>query len=382
MGHTANSVPPRLWFSNPTVKDRWPAQPSEALAFHRSLLGYAPTPLIEVPLLGAELRIGHLFLKDESTRFDLASFKFLGASWAAFRALAARSAYAGSHSLTALAGHLRRLEEAFSLIAATDGNHGRAVARVAHLLGLPSRIYIPEVVPEAAVQRVAAEGAAVIMVAGSYDAAIRAARHDAASSRLAVLIQDTAWPGYSEIPGWVVQGYATLFHEIDDQLAERGISNPGILAVPVGVGSLAQAAVAHYRGRAPEGSCAVLSVEAEAAACLLASLSADQPTSVPTGFTVMNGLNCGTPSALAWPVLRHGLDAAIAVGDDQAIRAVADLARHGVQSGPSGAASFAGIRAALLDRDATHRREELGVDRRTTVVCISTEGSLEPISGI
>ena len=158
-------------------------------------------------------------------------------------------------------------------------------------------------------------------MADSYDTAIQAARRDAAGNEHAVLIQDTGWPGYTEVPGWVVQDYATLLHEIDGQLAECGIIGPGVLAVPVGVGSLAQAAVAHFRGRSATGYCSILSVEADSAACLVASLSAGHPVSVQTGFTVMSGLNCGTPSALAWPVLSKGLDAAIAVSDVQAIRA-------------------------------------------------------------
>jgi len=374
---TARHVAP-IWFFNPSARTYTrAAEPPAALKFHRCLAGYHPTPLIALPLLGAELGIGRLYIKDESKRFDLASFKFLGASWAAFRALQARSGYDGPDSLAPLASYLRgRKEETFTLIAATDGNHGRAVARIASLLGLPAQVYIPEAVPEPAVQRVAAEGAAVKVVAGGYDAAVSAARSHAVADYRAVLVQDTAWPGYTEIPSWVVQGYATLLHEIDNQLAERGISNPHVVAVPVGVGSLAQAVVAHYRAKSPPGSSAVLGVEADTAACLVASLSADQPVSLRTGFTVMNGLNCGTVSPLAWPLLRQGLDAAIAVSDVQSIRAVADLARSGVQSGPSGAASFAGVRAAVLQCGAGDRREALGMDGRSVVVCISTEGPL------
>jgi len=139
------------------------------------------------------------------------------------------------------------------------------------------------------------------------------------------------------------------------------------------VGSLAQAVVTHYRrgGVAP----AVLAVEPETAAGVLASLHAEARRSVPTAGTVMAGLNCGTPSSLAWPVLAGGLDAAIAVADQQATEAGADLGRLGVRSGPSGAASLAGVRAALTGPGAATRRAELGVTRSSVVLLLSTEGT-------
>jgi diaminopropionate ammonia-lyase len=142
------------------------------------------------------------------------------------------------------------------------------------------------------------------------------------------------------------------------------------VVVPVGVGSLAEAVVRHYR-RAGAAHPSVLSVEPDTAACVLASLTADRPVRVSTGATVMAGLNCGTVSSSAWPVLRAGCDAAVAVSDDQALRAVDDLARLGVCAGPSGAASLAGVRAVLSD---PQRRAALGLDHDAIVVLLSTEG--------
>jgi diaminopropionate ammonia-lyase len=175
------------------------------------------------------------------------------------------------------------------------------------------------------------------------------------------------------VPGWIVEGYGTLLAELDRQFAERDLAGPDLVSVPVGVGSLAQAVVTHYRrgGLAP----AVLAVEPETAAGVLASLHAEARRSVSTGDTVMAGLNCGTPSSLAWPVLAGGLDAAIAVSDQLATQAGADLAGLGVRSGPSGAASLAGVRAALTGPGAEARRAGLGVTGASVVLLLSTEGA-------
>lgn len=149
--------------------------------------------------------------------------------------------------------------------------------------------------------------------------------------------------------------------------------------MPVGVGSLAQAAVAHYRSRplASAAAPAVLAVEPGTAACLLECLRAGEYGTIETGATVMAGLNCGTPSSLAWPVLAAGLDAAIAVPDQAATKAVADLVTCGVSAGPSGAASLAGARAALTGDGSAARRADLGATESSVVVLLSTEGNHE-----
>ncbi|MBA8950594.1 pyridoxal-phosphate dependent enzyme [Actinomadura namibiensis] len=332
--------PARLWRCDPA--------PADVAGFHAMLPGYAPTPLVEVPALAAELGADRVFVKDESRRMGLPAFKILGAAWGVRRAIRAH-------------GRPERL------VAATDGNHGRAVARIARLLGLPARVLVPEHVPAAARAAIAAEDAEVVVVRGSYDAAVRRA-----AAEPGLLVQDTAWPGYEEIPGWIVEGYSTLFREVDAQLAAAGAAPAGLVAVPMGVGSLAQAAVVHYRsgGSAPT----LLGVEPDTAASVLTSLIADRLTTVPDGDTVMAGLNCPTPSTLAWPVLRAGLDAAVAVPDAAALRAARDLAGHGVPAGPCGAAALAGVRAALTPT----RRPSLSPAHTGTVVLLSTEGVTGP----
>ena len=283
-----------------------------------------------------------------------------------------------------------------TLITATDGNHGRAVARTARLLGLPARVYLPKGVPDVVIDRIKAEGALLTVVDADYDGAVMAARADvdaaagggngaaAGGGAGGMLIQDTAWDGYEQVPSWIVAGYETLFAEIDAQLAAAGaawFAGAGLISVPVGVGSLAQAAVAHYRrsGLPRQRRPLLLSVEPDTAACVLRSLADGALASVPTAATVMNGLNCGTPSSIAWPYLRDGLDAAIAVSDADAREAVAALSAAGVTAGPSGAAGLAGLRAALTGAGAASRRRDLGLDAgdAPVVVCLSTEGPLD-----
>jgi diaminopropionate ammonia-lyase len=279
-------------------------------------------------------------------------------------------------------------------VTATDGNHGRAVARMARLTGAPARVFVPAVTGPATRAAIASEGAEVIQVPGSYDDAVATAGQWAGDHPGAVLVQDTAWPGYEQVPAWIVEGYSTLFAELGTQLAAAGAGPPGLVAVPVGVGSLAQAAVAHFRARdsqgdvpaegwlqrgqnsapkQPSSATAVLSVEPDTAACLLASLRAGRPVTVPTANTIMAGLNCGTVSSIAWPYFSAGLDAAIAVTDNAARRAAADLAAAGISSGPSGAASLAGARAALTGQDSADRRVAIGVNPESVIVLLSTE---------
>lgn len=341
------------WYSSDSAR-HWsaPTLTTEATEFHRTLAGYAPTPLVDLPALAAELGVGRVLVKDESARLGLPAFKVLGASWAC-QQVQKRSPGAG-------------------LVTATDGNHGRAVARMAAHFRVDATIFVPSVMTSETAERIAAEGAEIIRVDGDYDEAVRRAARYADEQPGRALVQDTAWYGYTEVPAWIVEGYQTLLREVDGELAAGG-AVADLVAVPVGVGSLAEAVVRHYRQ--PDAlRPRVLSVEPDTAACVLRSLQADRPVSVPTGATVMAGLNCGTVSHAAWPVLRDGLDAAVAVSDEDALRAVDDLAGLGVSSGPCGAAALAGVRAALTDLE---RRATLRLDPGAVLVLLSTEGTSE-----
>ena len=323
------------WFEHPAARD-WTCAPApaEVQAFHAGLPGYAPTPLTEVPALAAELGVGRVFVKDESARMGLPAFKVLGASWAVHQVLSRRPA-----------------ADALTLVTATDGNHGRAVARMARLFGQRAHVFVPGGVHPTAVAAIAAEGAQVTEIAGTYDEAVRLAA-EAAGKPGTALVQDAGWPGYEQVPSWVVEGYSTLFAEVDAQLSEAGVAGPALVVIPAGVGSLAQAGVTHYRSRPDSGATALLTVEPGTAACVLASLVRGELGTISTSETIMAGLNCGTPSMLAWPYLRDGLDAAVAVADADSATAARDLAGYGIPAGPCGGASLAGARAALTGEGA------------------------------
>lgn len=326
---------------------------SEAQAFHESMPGYSPTKLISVPELARELGVGSVFIKDESERFGLPAFKALGATWAIDKALRAHALNSGDSFPT--------------LVTATDGNHGRAVANTAKKRGLSARIYIPHTVSEAAITAIEREGAEVHVLEEDYDSVVQIAATDSRETG-ALLIQDTAWEGYTDIPGWIVEGYTTMLAEVDDQLAQRSLQATHVL-VPTGVGSLLQAVLSHYRGQGTHAA-HVISVEPDTAGCILASVRAQALTAVPTAHTIMSGLNCGTPSALAWPLIRQGLSAAVVVTDEQAIDSLEYLTHRGIAVGPCGAAALSGIRV-LTDKKST--REQLTLDKDSVVVLLSTE---------
>lgn len=321
----------------------------EVRRFHETLPDYGVTPLIPLPTVAARLDLGSVLIKDESRRLGLPAFKMLGASWAVHRAL-------GS-------GDLDRPR----LITATDGNHGRAVARMAALLDLPATVVVPQGVSERAIELIEKEGADVRVLDVPYDEAVRQAAALADDDPHALLVQDTSWPGYEDVPQWIVDGYATLFDEVAEQAATLG-AGIDVVVVPAGVGSLAHAAVLFGRTRQ---DCRIVSVEPVVAGCLQASLAAGASTTVPTGETRMAGLNCGTPSYLAWPDLQRGLAGAVVVDDAAVADAVADLKALGVDSGPCGAASLAALRI-LASEPA---RSRLGLGPESSVVLLNTEGA-------
>jgi diaminopropionate ammonia-lyase len=348
---------PRAWLGNQR-DPAWSATTPDpaALAFHRRLPDYVPTRLVDLPRLAQELDVGRVFAKDESERLGLSSFKALGASWAVRRVL---DGVDPASDVT--------------IVTATDGNHGRAVARTALHVGRRATVLVPVGVHPDAIAAIRGEGALVVEVDGTYDDAVaRAAELGAEDGH--VLVQDTSWPGYEQVPGWIVDGYDTLFVEIDEQLEAHGVGRPDLVVVPTGVGSLLQAALVHYREQADGAATAVMSVEPDSAACVRASLEARRPTSVDTGVTAMAGLNCGTVSTLAWPAIVAGLDAALVTSDESAASAAATLADLGVDAGPCGAAPLAALRD-VLDTDAAAFRRHAGIDSDAVVVLLVTEGT-------
>jgi diaminopropionate ammonia-lyase len=318
-----------------------PAPSADATDFHRGLPGYAPTRVHRLDRIAAALGVAAVQMKDESDRLGLPAFKILGASWAVECAL-------------------REEPAVHTLVAASAGNHGRAVAHAAALRGLACRVYLPERSLAVRREAIAAEGADVV-VDGTYEDAVEAAARAAREDGTA-LIADVGDSGPAER---VIDGYATLFAEAAEQAAYD------LIVVPVGVGSLAAAAARH----GAQVGAHVIGVEPATAACLSASLAHGAPTPVPTPGTTMAGLDCAEPSAAAWPSLRRGIAGTVTVSDQEADAAMHELAAEGLTIGESGAAPLAGLRALMKDEDCRALREHLATSRKTRVLLIATEGA-------
>ncbi len=350
-------------------------EPTDALAFHRKLPGYTPTPLVAAPGAAAQLGVAQVWVKDESSRLGLPAYKILGASWATYRALEERfGPFVPWEALADLAAQLRP-HAPLTLVAATDGNHGRAVARMAKWLGLGARILVPRDMVPARIQAIQSEGAQVTVVDGTYDEAVEASARLADETRL--VISDTAWEGYERIPRWVIDGYATIFQEIDAQLDALGARQPDLVAAQMGVGALAASVVRHYR--APGSTTRIIGVEPMRAACVLRSVEAGQLVDLPGPHdSIMAGLNCGRASPVAWPLVSGGISLFVAIPDSRAEEAMRLLARDGVVSGESGAAGLAGCLEALGAPGLRDYRKLLGVDGTSSLLVISTEGATDP----
>lgn len=320
-----------------------PPAASRARAVHASLAGYAVTPLIACPATAAALGVATVLAKDESERFGLPAFKMLGVAYAA------RAAVATDAGATRV------------LVAATDGNHGRALARVAHELGLGARIYVPEGLAPGRIAAIDGEGATVVREPGSYDDAVRASAASLGPGD--TLVSDTAWEGYDETPHAIVEGYRTLFIEAREQLETQ----PTHVVVQAGVGGLAAAAALEFAA----DSARLVTVEPVEAACVLASLEQGAPVVMPGPHrSRMEGLNCGEVSLVAWPILRDRVDAAIALSDDTLAEAERLLRADGLDPGPCGAAGIAALLALSADG-----RAALGLDDGSVVLTVVTEGA-------
>ncbi|PGH06612.1 diaminopropionate ammonia-lyase [Blastomyces parvus] len=351
----------RQIYFNPKVEQTSGNTSSNALKFHQYLPHYSRTPLVPLNDLAQELAIAGIYVKDESDRLSLPSFKILGASWGTFRAIVAKTNVSLETSLSDLSGAARA--QSITLYAATDGNHGRAVAFMAKLLRIQARIYVPELLDGATKKLISDEGATVMAVSGSYDEAVRKASEAANSESGGLLIQDTAFDGYEEIPLWIIEGYSTMLHEIDSQLEEKNIK-PTMVVTPVGVGSLAQAVVSHFKS--PGHQSTVMAVEPDTAACLHKSLRSGKCVPLETSRTIMNGLDCGTVSSTAWPILQAGVDISVTVSDFEAHQAVRYLESQSVRAGPCGTAGIAALRRLNSVRP---------LDPSTVAVLLCTEGS-------
>lgn len=352
-----------------------PPAPPDVREFHRSLPGYRVTPLVALPGLAAELDLAAVWVKDEGHRCGLGAFKALGASYAIHRALGATPN--GIH------GRTGRDVETFA--AATDGNHGRAVAWTARTLGHRSVIFLPRSTAPARIAAIRGEGAEIVEVDGTYDDAVRQVAEQSAARGWHV-VSDTAYAGNMEIPRWIMAGYETVFAEAAEQLAGAGAPDPTVVFLQAGVGGFAGAGVCfHARRRAPRPRLvAVVPTEADA---FLESIGAPGGEIRPARGrqdSIMAGLNCGTPSLAAWPILRAGIDLFLAVDDgfaQEAMRALAAGRRAdpSVVAGESGAAGCAGLLALRREPGLRAAREAIGLGVRSRVLVVNTEGATDPV---
>jgi diaminopropionate ammonia-lyase len=342
----------------------------EIATFHSKLPGYATTPLISIDGIAKELGIKKILVKDEGKRFGLKAFKALGASYAVYRTLKER----GGGNLNPeefLSEKGRKLAEEITFTCATDGNHGRALAWIARLLGRPAVIFMPKGSVPSRIEAISSEGAEVQVVDGGYDDAVGRASKEA-EKKGRVVIADVGYPGYLEIPRYIQSGYMTIFHETVHQLTERGEETPDIVFVQTGVGAFASAAALYFND--PDDGIRLISVEPEDADCFFRSFEAGDGMSHSSpafGNTIMAGLNCETPSMAAWPIVRDRFDGYSTIEDRYAEAAMKLLAGEEIIAGESGAAGLGGLMALLTE-------EKLPFERNGIVLVINTEADTDP----
>ena len=368
--------------------------------------GHAETPLHHLPGLAARLGLGALHYKDECGRFGLKSFKALGGAYAVFRLLKktveARNGGQPVDSQQMIAGTYRDIVQTVTVTCATDGNHGRSVAWGARLFGCRCVIYVHESVSEGRCAAIAQHGADVIRVPGNYDDSVRHAANEARKNGWTV-VSDTTYEGYREIPIDVMHGYGVMAREIVRALADeragpsqariapsrkegaqrQGCINdpPTHVFVQAGVGALAASVCAAFwlawEARRPE----LVIVEPTHADCCFQSGKAGRPVAVTGNLdTVMAGLACGEVSPLAWEIVDAGASAYVVVDDRFALDAMRTLASPApgdpaIVAGETGASGLAALLAAEGHEEI---RRMLGLDARSRVLLIGSEGDTDP----
>lgn len=350
--------------------------------FHRAIPQYAPTPLVSLKGLAQRLGLGNLLIKDESKRFGLNAFKALGASYGMYRVLKQAGAisspqemFGGSHSGS---------NPPMTFAAATEGNHGRAVAWAARKLGMNAVIFLPDDARQSRIDNILAEGAEVRRVEGTYEDALHEAVKESAAQGWQI-IADFGYAGYEEIPPWIESGYSTMYIEIANQLQAQGQPFPGVVMLQAGGGCFAAGAIRairHHWKTQPNFAC----VEPIEAACMLASARSQAGELTPaTGRldTMCAGLNVPTPSLTSWPTLRGEVEVFLAIDDEWVKDAMRRLyhpasSDQRVVSGESGAAGLAGLIALMEADQVSESRETLGLNAEATVLVISTEGDTDP----
>lgn len=351
--------------------------------FHASFPEYAATPLVQLPGLAAKLGVKNIYLKDESYRFGLNAFKVLGGSYALGRYIAQKLHIPLSELTYAklVSSEVKQALGDVTFVTATDGNHGRGVAWTANRLGQHCVVYMPKGSAAERLHNIQALGAEASISELNYDDAVRLAAANSARYGW-VMVQDTAWEGYEEIPTWIMQGYTTMAHEVMAQLA--GV-RPTHIFLQAGVGALAGAVTGFFTDLYKDARPIITIVEPNAADCIYQTGLANDGSLHPvTGDlrTIMAGLACGEPCTIGWEMLRRYADNFVSMPDEVAATGMRVLARpcagdKQVISGESGAATM-GLVAEVMQRpELAWLREQLKLDANSIVLCLSTEGATD-----
>ena len=351
-------------------------------SFHASFPVYKETPLVELKHTAKSMGLGNIYIKDESYRFGLNAFKVLGGSYAIGNYLAKRL----GKSITEMpyeklvSGEIKRELGDITFVTATDGNHGRGVAWTAKQLQQKSVVYMPKGSAEERLMNIRAEGADASITDLNYDEAVRLANSQAEQKGW-VMVQDTAWEGYEDIPGWIMQGYGTMGYEAYMQLPEK----PTHIFLQAGVGSMA-GVVAGFFASVYGGDRPIITiVEPNKADCIYKTAeAADGKLHFVTGDmdTIMAGLACGEPCSIGWNVLRDYADNFISCPDYAAAQGMRVLGNPEpgdtkVVSGESGASAFGCIAEIMRDKTLVELKNKLKLDENSKVLFFSTEGDTD-----
>ena len=351
-------------------------------SFHASFPIYSITPLVEMRNTAKELGLGNIFVKDESYRFGLNAFKVLGGSYAIGNYLAMKLGKDISELPyeKMISDEVKNELGEITFVTATDGNHGRGVAWTANKLNQKSVVYMPKGSSIERLENIKAEGADASITELNYDEAVRLANSQAQEKGW-VMVQDTAWEGYEDIPRWIMQGYGTMGYEVFTQLDEK----PTHIFIQAGVGSLAGALTGFFSSVYGEERPIITIVEPNKADCIFRTAEAkDGKLHFVTGDmdTIMAGLACGEPCSIGWNVLKDYADNFISCPDytaAQGMRLLGNPSNDDVKiiSGESGAGPIGCVAEIMRDPRLTHLKEALKLNNDSVVLFFSTEGDTD-----
>lgn len=359
----------------------------KAINFHRTFPSYQPTPLRQLSKLATNFGVGGIYVKDESYRFGLNAFKALGGSYAIGRYLAQRL----NKDISELPFEVLTSPEVkkqlgdITFATTTDGNHGRGIAWTARQLGQKSVVYMPKGSSQFRLDKIREEGAEASITDLNYDDAVRMTAVEAEKHGW-VVVQDTSWEGYEEIPSWIMQGYGTMSSEALEELNNYGVKKPTHIFVQAGVGALAGSVQGYFESIFQEDRPKVVVVEADKADCLYKSaVAGDGKPRVVGGdmSTIMAGLACGEPNLIGWNILRDYSDMFVSSPDWVAARGMRVLANPllgdpKVISGESGAVTAGLISVIMKDAAFKGAREALQLNETSQILIFNTEGNTDP----